>query len=169
MKNRKLFLRWAWLPSMTFVGAIIMANRGWFTMVYESDVSHLSQVIALVFLVGTLLAGKMAWRISGPGLVVDAKRHDACAWVRRSMRHAPFLRGLCERLGLLGTLIGVAFMLDGGFSGVVEGGDAAQAALRALTTNMATAIYTTLVGYACSILLWFQFHLIGFALEDIES
>lgn len=169
MKNRKLFLRWSVLPSLTFVIAIIVASIGWFGTLYRSDVSHLSQAIAVVFILGTILAGKMAWRLSSPGLIVDAKRRDACSWARRNMKHAPFLRGLCERLGLLGTLIGVALLLDGSFSGVAEGGAAAQDALRSLTTNMATAIYTTLVGYLCGILLWFQFHFIGLALEDIEQ
>lgn len=164
MNRRRFFLRWSVLPSLMLVGALFVANLGWFTTMHDGDRTRLTYLILFIFLYGSLLAGRLAWRLSR----LQEGEEEKADSLKSKLGHAPFLEGLCERLGLLGTLFGVSMMLSGGFGGIAEGGDVAQESLRTLTTGMATAIISTLVGYICSILLKVQFHFIEHRLEEIE-
>lgn len=165
MKQRRVFLHWASLPSLVLVGALIVANLGWFSVMHNGDRTRLTYVILAVFMIGTYVAGRLAWRISR---LQEGEGGESLSDLRSSLEHGPFLESLCERLGLLGTLFGFVMMLSGGFGGLSEGGDAAQEALRQLTSGMATAFITTLVGYVCSILLKLQYHFIEYALGRLK-
>lgn len=165
MRHRRFFLRWALLPSLTLVGAIIVANLGWFTVMHDGDRTSLTYVILGIFTLSTLLAGKLAWKV---GTLQEGATTSKLKELKSSVEHGFLAESLCERLGLLGTIFGFVIMLSGGFGDLSSGGDAAQEALAQLTSGMATAFITTLVGYVCGIILKVQYHFIESAVEGFE-
>lgn len=176
MKKRKLFLRWSLLPSLTMVGAIVMASLGWFGMMYTSDATHLSQVILLIFVAATVWAGRLSWRLSNcqdaseyQCAAASECRDDVLKRIESDAEHGTFAQDICERLGLLGTVFGFVIMLIGGFD--VSAGDpqAIQGLLGRISGGMSTAFITTLVGYACSILLRIQYHFLTRYIERVRT
>lgn len=80
-----------------------------------------------------------------------------------------FLADLMIRLGLLGTVIGFIFML--GSVANVESVDihALQKLLTNMSGGMRIALYTTLTGLGCGILLGFQYRLLDQAVDRLMA
>lgn len=162
MNHKRFFLRWALLPSLTLVGTLFAMNLGWFKVMHEGDQTHLTYVILGIFTLATLLAGRLSWRIGG---LTSNRTVDKVNALKHSVEHGFLAESLCVSLGLLGTVFGFVVMLSGGFGDLSEGGEVTQAAVSQLTSGMATAFITTLVGLICSIILKIQYHFIENALE----
>jgi biopolymer transport protein ExbB/TolQ len=72
-------------------------------------------------------------------------------------------------IGMVGTVIGFISML-GGFAELdVNNTQTVQDLIKELGLGMSTALYTTLVGLVCSILLKVQYFNISQGIENIES
>ncbi|KPJ85277.1 hypothetical protein AMJ57_03685 [Parcubacteria bacterium SG8_24] len=168
MKARILFLRWSLVVSLTVVGLVIAAVLGWFELMYRLDVTKLSVAILVVFAAATVWCGLLTWRLE-TGLEVirgPENRSKLFREVDGNAEHGWFAAGICEKLGLTGTVFGFVIMLIGGFSGFQSTDPAAtQQLLERLSTGMSTAFITTLVGVICSILLSIQYHLLARAVE----
>jgi len=169
---------------MTLVGALILANLGWFTSMHQNDRTRLTYVILLIFIAATVWAGKLAWRVSGLydrlGLYDSdkGKRKEALKAARadpnvqfelreldEDTHHGTLAEKLCPLLGLLGTVIGLLLMFNERFGQMIEG-DAQQAkeGLGQMAAGLSTALITTEVGIACALILILQYHFIASAI-----
>ena len=72
-------------------------------------------------------------------------------------------------IGMIGTVIGFISMLSG-FSGLdVDNAETVQDLIKQLGQGMSTALYTTLVGLVCSVLLKIQYFNLNQGIESIEN
>jgi len=172
LMRRTLFLRWSLLLSLAAVGAAIAWSLGWFKLAYDLDVTKLSFVILAVFAIATLWCGRLSWRLdTGTEILKTPEiRQKYFKCIEDDAEHGWFAAGLCEKLGLTGTVFGLVIMLIGGFQGF-QGTDpqSIQLLLERLSTGMSTAFITTLVGVVCSILLSLQYHQLARALAKERS
>lgn len=172
MTAKRLFLRWSLIGSLTMAGFCIITFLGWIDMMVEYDVTKLSVVILCVFTVATLWCGRLTWRLDrriplthGPAFA----RMKFIKSIENEAEHGWFAAGLCEKLGLTGTVFGFVIMLIGGFHGIDSSDPASmQRLLEQLGTGMSTAFITTLVGVVCSIILSIQYHLLARELESLQ-
>lgn len=176
MHAKRLFLQWALMTSLTAVGVVIAALLGWFGTMYRLDVTKLSLVILAVFAAATAWCGRLAWRTDlalGAQASEDGKKLGFQKFVKETenqAEHGWFAVGLCEKLGLTGTVFGFIIMLVNGFGGfAISDPLAIQRLLERLSAGMSTAFVTTLVGVVCSILLSLQFHQLERSLERLKS
>ena len=73
----------------------------------------------------------------------------------------------CLALGMIGTVIGFLLMLGTAFSDLdVTSSEALQAALASMAVGMSTALYTTLIGLVCSLIIKVQLMNLEVALEE---
>lgn len=171
MMRRKLFLQWSLILSLTAVGAAIAGTLGWFGLVYRMDVTKLSFVIIAVFAAASCWCGVLSWRLDGgiEWIKTAENRKKYFKEIEDDAEHGWFAAGLCEKLGLTGTVFGLVIMLIGGFKGF-QGTDpqSIQMLLERLSIGMSTAFLTTLVGVICSILLNLQYHRLAQALKKVK-
>ena len=162
MLSHGLLLNWALFVTLIAVGAVIVASLGWFGKIYELDLTKISFLILTLFVVSTGWCGFLTWQTSktmGGVDVLEFKHPDACKYLENQAEHGWFAAGLCEKLGLTGTVFGFIIMLVGAFQGFEAGNEqATRQLLEQLSSGMATAFITTLVGVVCSILLSVQYH-----------
>jgi MotA/TolQ/ExbB proton channel family protein len=171
MIPKQLFLRWSLMASLIAVFAMIAASLGWFGIMYKGDFTRLTVITIGVLAAATAWCGALAWKVdraraaprSPEGLTAFVKR------LENDAEHGWFAINLCEQLGLLGTVFGFVAMLIDGFGGVTAGNQQAiQELLERLSSGMATAFLTTLVGYLCSIALRFQYHMLDRAVQGMK-
>src|SRR3989344_371561 len=125
MRRHRLFLQWAVVASLTLAGAAYAAALGWFGLINALDFTKISFVIMALFIGATAWCGALTWRLD---LCVEHMRSPETREIylkglMNAAEHGWFTAGLCEKLGLLGTVFGFVVMLIGGFQGYT-GGDA---------------------------------------------
>lgn len=155
-----LFLRWALIVSVTFVGAAFAVSLGGIGYVKANDATNLSFVIMALFAAMTLYCGALTFKTgedvnlfkgSSSGL------RNRLREIESSVDYGWFAVDLCEKIGLLGTIIGLILSLKGfqSFRGTDQ--QAIQGLIAQLSIGLSTAFITTLVGIICSILLSLQY------------
>jgi hypothetical protein len=169
MIHKKVFLRWVLMASVTLVGAFVAFFLGWFGMIDKLDTTKLSFAIIAVFAVATAWGGMLFWRFENALENKNFKTIDCVRALRdleNDAEHGWFAVGMCEKLGLTGTVFGFVIMLVGGFQNFQAADpQAMQQLLERLSTGMSTAFVTTLVGVICSIALSVQFHYLARVIE----
>jgi len=171
MAKKALFLRWVLFIALIFVGAILASNVSVheglnpFNYIYASDVTKLSIVIFGIFIVMSIRCGILTWRANS-----DIETYnDYNAEIKDIENKADngwFAAGLCEKIGLTGTVLGLIYMLINGFADfqVADG-----QAVKGLIMGMSTAFITTLVGIVCSMLLSIQYQNLSNAIDRLRS
>ena len=181
-QTQGLFLMWLAYMALLLSGAVLMWQRGVWHMLLQADPTGLTLVIVLVFVVGSLWAGKRAWVLGQQRRVLqDPQRQapHASAWGQQFQRDlsawdlatakemlaerchgahemAWWLNGILVKLGLLGKVIGFSMLaLE---LGQLESFDPTQTAnvLKSLTGGLGVALLTTMAGLAANILLGVQ-------------
>ena len=152
MKNQLPFLRWLLIVVPLTVIAIFAHFFGFYESIYENDKSWISFSVLGIFTLASIWIGCQTKRLSLKG--------TQFLWMTSDM---------CLTLGMIGTIVGFLMMLVGGFS--IQSGDAAgiQALLARFSVGLGTALYTTLVGLICSMLLKLQLFNLGYALGQIKD
>lgn len=153
MKHKHIpFLRWLLIVIPVTVVAIIAGFLGLYQSIYENDKSWISFSVLAMFVAQSALIGYRTLTLSLKG--------TQFGWMVSDM---------CLTLGMIGTIVGFLMMLVGGFS--VQGGDTAgiQALLARFSVGLGTALYTTLVGLICSMLIKLQLFNLGYALGQIKD
>lgn len=146
------FLRWLLIVVPLTVVAIFAHFFGFYQSIYESDKSWISFTVLGIFTLASIWTGYQTKQLSLKG--------SQFLWMVSDM---------CLTLGMIGTIVGFLMMLVGGFS--IQSGDAAgiQALLARFSVGLGTALYTTLVGLICSMLLKLQLFNLGHALGQIKD
>jgi hypothetical protein len=146
------FLRWLLIAVPLTVVAIFAHFFGFYHSIYENDKSWISFTVLVIFALASVWVGYQTKQLSLKG--------SQFLWMVSDM---------CLTLGMIGTIVGFLMMLMGGFS--IQSGDVAgiQALLVRFSTGLGTALYTTLVGLVCSMLLKLQLFNLGHALGQIKD
>jgi len=156
--RHKLFLKW-WLMILLvaiFTGFCFFSNV--FHTVWDNDVTKLSFLILSLFYIQSVICGIQTWSVGYYGENIDILRGKD---IRESIESGWFMSDLFLSIGMVGTVIGFISML-GGFSSLnVDDTQTVQALIRDLGLGMSTALYTTLVGLVCSVLLKIQYFILS--------
>jgi len=139
------FLKWLLFVSLTSLGVVTagvygvteqVIAQGWVSM-------SICGVITLLCLNGSLQCG---YRL----LKLPTRE------VKQGVRRAEFFAALCPNLGILGTVIGMMFMM-----GDIGSLDMTNLNLTEIAMSMGTALMTTAFGIAAQSILWVQLHIIN--------
>jgi hypothetical protein len=112
----------------------------------------------------TLLAATLvyAMRLGARADRVSRVPDEGNPEVRRGLEHLHFVSGLCQLLGLIGTVGGFLLVLTGGF-GTVDAADQAsvQHLLSRVAEGSATALVSTFTGVVASVLISLVAHVLA--------
>lgn len=144
-KSSQLFIKWFIIFAAIIASLVIASFSGVLSLVWRSDISHISSVIGVLFVGGSLLAGKVAYTSSDNG------GHSLTNLNKRRMNVLEFLADVFFLMGLAGTIIGFCFMMQD----TLQGTDVTQI-IGKLKAGSSTKLYTTLAGITASALLRLQ-------------
>ena len=134
-----------------------------FQTIWQKDASYISYLTLFIFYISTIWLGKTTFNISNNLIdnfqAFEFKRKEEVGW---------FISELCLTLGLIGTIVGFVLMLVGFESINMADVKTIQSLLGQLGKSMATAIYTTLVGLICGLLIKIQCFNISLELRKYE-
>jgi len=122
---------------------------------YESDITRLSYLILIIFGCTSVWIGTKTYRV---GILQDYEQKSDVGW---------FVSESCLALGMVGTVTGFLIMLGTAFANVdVTNAVTLQQALSDMAIGMSTALWTTLVGLVCSLLIKVQLVNLEVALNE---
>jgi len=153
------FIAW-WVSILLIATGLFWAGYfGLVQKVWETDVTMITTLIALIFIVVNLPLGWASYKLSDPSYkVLHRGKLD------RLLDTCWFTSEQLMALGMLGTVIGLIHMLAANFIGV--GGDGMQGMLSEMWKAMGLALYTNAVGLICSIVLKVQVYFIGHGIDE---
>jgi len=122
---------------------------------YESDITRLSYLILIIFGCTSVWIGTKTYKV---GILQDYNQKSDVGW---------FISESCLALGMVGTVTGFLIMLGTAFENVdVTNSATLQQALADMATGMSTALWTTLVGLVCSLIIKVQLVNLEVALNE---
>ena len=142
-----VFLKQWLILVLMIIGLLISASFQFYHVLYEKDFTYLSWVMFFLLGVGTFIATKNAFRF---GLKKD------CDNVLLKIKTVGFLGQVCSVLGLCGTTIGFIFMLSSLSDVNLSDPNSTKTLIKNMSHGIGIALYTTLVGQICNILLQVQ-------------
>jgi len=138
------FFRWWLFICLLSIGAYFGIYFDIFSTIFNTDKTYLSSVILLLFTGSTLLTGYRTWLFNYRKTYTDTKVGWFCGEVMFA-------------LGMIGTLIGFVLVFGDALAHIDLEDQANKAKIIAdMGIGISTAIYTTLAGLVCTILLWIQ-------------
>lgn len=152
-------LQWVVFCLSYTVIAFFAAYYGVFQQVWTVDVTHLTSLIALVFVISCGYLGVASWRYDTPGTWVKKEERFAQAIADTNIgRAAAYLVTL---LGLLGTVIGLTIQVRAMASIDLSNAQHALQFVVAVLSGLGTALYAT----GCGIVASFGITVLGSNLE----
>ena len=122
---------------------------------YESDITRLSYLILIIFGCTSVWIGTKTYKV---GILQDYNQKSDVGW---------FISESCLALGMVGTVTGFLIMLGTAFANVdVTNSATLQQALSDMALGMSTALWTTLVGLVCSLIIKVQLVNLEVALNE---
>ena len=122
---------------------------------YESDITRLSYLILIIFGCTSIWIGTKTYKV---GILQDYEQKSDVGW---------FVSESCLALGMVGTVTGFLIMLGTAFANVdVSNAITLQNALSDMAIGMSTALWTTLVGLICSLIIKVQLVNLEVALNE---
>ena len=122
---------------------------------HESDITRLSYLIISIFLCTSIWIGTKTYKV---GILQDYEQKSDVGW---------FVSESCLALGMVGTVTGFLIMLGTAFANVdVTNAVTLQQALSDMAIGMSTALWTTLVGLICSLIIKVQLVNLEVALNE---
>jgi hypothetical protein len=146
------FLEWWVLFLVQISGLALCQYFGLFDWVWHSDKTKISFLIILIWLIESLICGRLAWQLSqGKIKSWSVEQRSETGW---------FWSDQCLSLGMLGTVIG--FMIMIGTINVPSSADVAmiQGMLKTMSLGMSTALITTGAGMIFGNLIKIQYFLL---------
>ncbi len=162
-------------------------SMGWIGTVVAGDDTMITVGIALVFAVGLMFAGRLAWRISAENNAAIGHRRERSEWIDSYLREVSAkdagsraIAGSALRLrlanrigsvkqianslvllGLIGTVIGFIIALSGVSAETAADPQSIAPMVGDLIRGMSVALYTTLAGAVFNLWLMVNFHILA--------
>ena len=141
----KSLLKWWLIFCLSLLGVGISGYFDLHTTLYFADTTKLSFFILGLCLITSVWLGEKTYKV---GVMEDYDQSTDVGW---------FISESCLALGMIGTVIGFLLMLGTAFSDLdVTNSEALQIALADMAVGMSTALYTTLIGLVCSLIIKVQ-------------
>ena len=138
-------LKWWLIFCLTLLGTGVAVYFGIHNHIYNADVTKLSFLIISIFFCTSIWIGTKTYRLEKYD---DYGQNTNVGW---------FIAESCLALGMVGTVTGFLLMLGTAFSNIdVSNSASLQKALEFMAVGMSTALYTTLVGLICSLIIKVQ-------------
>ena len=162
------------LLGLIFFAAYLLQDQGLIQLLLEGDRSRLSYLILTIWLIMTVRwlwllnwieqhASETISLATGSTEATETTEMNMARW----LNHGWFSADLCLKIGLLGTIIGFILMLTPIRDLTSFDPVSLQSALKAMSGGMAIALYTTLTGLVCHLLLRVQFQLASDAMHKL--
>ena len=163
--KHKLFLRWWLFISILSTALVYSFNGGVFHELWDVDFTKISFFIIGLFTLSSIFCGRIAWRLSS---YLEQKGYDVglVKGIERDIDAGWFVSDLFFTIGMVGTVIGFIVMLSGFDSIDFSNPDTTKQMISSLGAGMSTALYTTLTGLICSILLKIQCFMLNYEIEN---
>ena len=151
----KSVLKWWLIFCVTILGIGTCLYFDIHKNLYEADITRLSFLILIIFGCTSVWIGSMTYRV---GVLQDYNQRSDVGW---------FISESCLALGMVGTVTGFLIMLGTAFADVdVSNAVTLQKALSEMVVGMSTALWTTLVGLVCSLIIKVQLVNLEVALNE---
>ena len=151
----KSVLKWWLIFCITLLGMCACVYFNIHKDLYAADVTRLSFLIISIFICTSVWIGTKTYKI---GIHQDYNQKSDVGW---------FISESCLALGMVGTVTGFLIMLGTAFANVdVTNAATLQQALSDMATGMSTALWTTLVGLVCSLIIKVQLVNLEVALNE---
>ena len=148
-------LKWWLIFCLTMLGIGICVLFNLHINLYESDITKISILILLGFAVTSIWIGNKTYLVDR---LEDYNQRADVGW---------FVAESCLALGMVGTVTGFLIMLGTAFSNIdVSNSATLQRALSDMAMGMSTALYTTLIGLVCSLIIKVQLVNLEVALNE---
>ena len=148
-------LKWWLIFCITILGLGTCLYFDMHKNLYEADVTRLSFLILSIFGCTSIWIGSLTYKV---GVLQDYNQRSEVGW---------FISESCLALGMVGTVTGFLIMLGTAFANVdVSNAATLQQALSDMATGMSTALWTTLVGLVCSLIIKVQLVNLEVALNE---
>ena len=156
-----IFLRWLLIFMLVVLGSLIMYLAGFIERINAADVTKLSFVIYVIFMLFTVRVGSDAWKLSKTG-------HASPKELLPRQESAWFVSDMLLTIGMIGTVVGFIYMLGMSFGEIrMDNVETVRASLVRMGAGMSTALYTTAAGLICSLILKLQLFLLGQELDHV--
>ena len=151
----KSILKWWLIFCLTLLGMCTCVYFNIHKDLYAADVTRLSFLIISIFTCNSIWIGTKTYKV---GIQQDYNQKSDGGW---------FISESCLALGMVGTVTGFLIMLGTAFANVdVTNAATLQQALSDMATGMSTALWTTLVGLVCSLIIKVQLVNLEVALNE---
>ena len=151
----KSLLKWWLVFCLTLLGMCTCVYFNIHKDLYAADVTRLSFLIISIFTCTSIWIGTKTYKV---GIRQDYDQKSDVGW---------FISESCLALGMVGTVTGFLIMLGTAFANVdVTNATTLQQALSDMATGMSTALWTTLVGLVCSLIIKVQLVNLEVALNE---
>ena len=151
----KSLLKWWLIFCITLLGLCTCVYFNIHKDLYAADVTRLSFLIISIFICTSVWIGSKTYKV---GIHQDYDQKSDVGW---------FISESCLALGMVGTVTGFLIMLGTAFANVdVSDAITLQQALSDMATGMSTALWTTLVGLVCSLIIKVQLVNLEVALNE---
>jgi len=151
----KSLLKWWLIFCLTLLGLCTCVYFNIHKDLYAADVTRLSFLIISIFTCTSIWIGTKTYKV---GIQQDYDQKSDVGW---------FVSESCLALGMVGTVTGFLIMLGTAFENVdVTNAATLQQALSDMATGMSTALWTTLVGLVCSLIIKVQLVNLEVALNE---
>ena len=154
LSKYNIFLEWWWFFCSLILVFFVLGTMNLYELIWNADQTKISWIILALFGTVSLFCGSESWKLS------KLKRYnrDADPMMKAKYETGWFASEICLTLGLIGTVSGFILMLYGAFTDLnISDPHSVQESLGKMSVGMSTALYTTLVGLICSVLLKLQF------------
>ena len=151
----KSLLKWWLVFCLTLLGLCTCVYFNIHKDLYAADVTRLSFLIISIFTCTSIWIGLKTYKV---GIQQDYNQKSDVGW---------FIAESCLAIGMVGTVTGFLIMLGTAFENVdVTNSATLQQALSDMATGMSTALWTTLVGLVCSLIIKVQLVNLEVALNE---
>jgi hypothetical protein len=148
-------LKWWLIICLTILGLLTGVYFDMHNHIYDADVTKLSFLILAIFSCTSIWIGNKTYRLEK---YAEYEQTTNVGW---------FIAETCLALGMVGTVTGFLLMLGTAFSNIdVSNSASLQKALGFMAVGMSTALYTTLVGLICSLIIKIQLVNLEVAIDD---
>ena len=165
MIKHGLFLKWWLFIVVVAVGEIYIFTEGGLVALWELDATKLSFLLIALFSIMSAWCGYKTWRVSR---FLHSGESDE--YLAQKIDHLVevgwFASDLCLTIGMIGTVTGFIMMLANFSTIDVANIKTIENMIKGLGSGMSTALYTTLIGLICSVLLKIQYFNLGQAVEQ---
>ena len=155
----KTFTKWFLLNAVVVTAAFFAETKGALSTMIKNDVSHLTIVIMVLYVVISAMVGRLCYLSDkiNKGREKEARRH-----LTKRAEVGWFAAEHFFTLGLLGTVFGLCVATATSLNEGTEISDIVSG----LKTGLNTAFYTTICGIVFSLPLQVQLMILRFKLEE---